>query len=205
MIFYKKIFAWMIAKNSLKYNRLTQDRKKNLFKDISGAVVEIGAGTGANLPFLPTTVNYSALEPSKEMIPYLEKALKKHSFSNFKIINDSAENILIPNESVDFVISTLTLCSVENPEKVIGEIYRILKPGGRFLFIEHIAAPKKTILRALQHYLVWIWRMCGEGCSLDRETDLIIEKADFKDIQMEKFKLPVTFFVSPHMIGTATK
>lgn len=203
--FYKKIFAQMMSTSSKRYNRLLENRKRELFKEIKGKVLEIGAGTGANLAYYPKNIEYIALEPNDAMHPYLKKEIEREGFSNTKILNDSAENISFKDGNFDYVISSLVLCSVSDPKKVFEEILRVLKPGGKFLFIEHIAAPRKTLLYAFQHYLVWIWKICGDGCNPDRETDIVLRQTSFKDIQIEKFRLPITLFASPHMIGKATK
>lgn len=102
------------------------------------------------------------------------------------------------------VVSTLVLCSVPNLPSTLQEILRVLKPGGRFLFIEHVAAPQGTWLRRVQSGVKPIWKAIGDGCNPDRETWVALETAGFESVNISNFFAPVPI-VSPHIIGVATK
>ena len=111
-------------------------------------------------------------------------------------------------ESVDVVISTLVLCSVPDPTAVLADIHRVLKPGGRFLFLEHVAAGRGTGLRRLQSVMRPFWQFCADGCSPARETGTLIEAAGFRTVEIEGFFAPreaVPRFVSPHVQGVGVK
>ena len=104
------------------------------------------------------------------------------------------------------MISTLVLCSVPDPATVLEEIQRVLKPGGRFVFLEHVAAPRSSPLRRRQRMLRPLWQFCADGCTVDREIDALIRGAGFADVTIEAFDAPPEAspaFVSPHVSGVA--
>ena len=120
----------------------------------------------------------------------------------------SAEGIELEDETIDSVVSTLVLCSVADESEVLAEVKRVLKPGGRFYFIEHVAAPKTTWLRRGQRMLRPAWRFLGDGSCPDRETGLAIQQAGFESVDIDKFKVDrkiMPRFVSPHIAGVAIK
>ena len=110
-----------------------------------------------------------------------------------------------PDASIDVVISTLVLCSV-GPElnASLAEIHRVLRPGGRFLFLEHVAAPAGSLLRRVQRWVRPVWRGIADGCRPDQETGQAIEKTGFSRVEMERFRLQLPL-VSPHVSGVAYK
>lgn len=201
----KKFFAWILYRNVYRYNKLVDNRKKLLFLNLKGKVLEIGAGTGTNIKYCPSNIEYTALEPNEAMHQYLTSELKKYDLKNIRIIDGFAENIPSQNNEYDAVVATLVLCSTKDPKRVVGEIIRVLKPGGSFLFLEHVAAPSHTLLRNIQHYLKGIWSFVADGCSPECETGEIIKSAGFTRVDLEKFKLPIRSVVQPHIIGTAIK
>jgi len=85
-------------------------------------------------------------------------------------------------------VATLVFCSVNKPEKVIAEILRILRPGGKFIFLEHVAAPKGTNLRMFQEIIKVPWKLIFDGCNVNRDTADIIKSAGFSGISMRKIK-----------------
>jgi SAM-dependent methyltransferase len=113
-----------------------------------------------------------------------------------------AQDTGLPDGSADVVISTLVLCSVPDLADTLAELRRILRPGGRLLFIEHVAAPRDTWLYTLQRGIRPIWNVLADGCHPDRETGAALEAAGFSSVTVEPFDtgLPV---VSPHIMGTA--
>ena len=117
----------------------------------------------------------------------------------------TAENMHVESDSADFVVSTLVLCSVNDAAAALREILRVLKPGGRFVFVEHVAAPKGSRLRRWQRRLKGLWRRIGDGCEPDRETWKVIEAAGFAEVECEHFDSPGIPLVRPHIAGTATR
>jgi ubiquinone/menaquinone biosynthesis C-methylase UbiE len=103
------------------------------------------------------------------------------------------------------VVSTLVLCSVPQPEATLQEILRILKPGGRFVFIEHVAARRGTRLRAVQNLIQPVWSLVGDGCHPNRETWDTISQAGFAQTEIEHFWFPGGGPAGPHIAGTGVK
>ncbi|MEH2053016.1 class I SAM-dependent methyltransferase [Nostoc sp.] len=201
--FGKRFFAWMMAKSSGTYDKIVGERKRSLFANLQGKVLEIGPGTGPNLPYYPKDIHWIGLEPNPHTHSYLKKQAKKLNL-NIDLRIGNAEWLDAEDNSIDTVVSTLVLCSVPNIDYTLQAILRVLKPGGRFLFIEHVAAPQGSLLRQLQNRISPIWKVIGDGCHPDRETWIALENAGFSSVNYERFdaKLPI---VSPHIIGVATK
>ncbi|QKQ74622.1 class I SAM-dependent methyltransferase [Nostoc sp. TCL240-02] len=201
--FGKPFFAWMMAQSSSTYDKIVGDRKRSLFANLQGKVLEIGPGTGPNLPYYPKDIHWIGIEPNPHMHSYLRKQAKKLGL-NIDLRIGNAEWLDAEDNSIDTVVSTLVLCSVPNIDYTLQAILRVLKPGGRFLFIEHVAATKGTVLRQVQSAIRPIWKVIGDGCHPDRETLIALENAGFASVNFERFdaQLPI---VSPHIIGIATK
>ena len=112
----------------------------------------------------------------------------------------------LADESVDAVVGTLVLCSVDSPRKVVAEIGRILKPGGRFVFLEHVAAMNGTFLNRFQGLLAKPWQWAFDGCHLNRETHRVLGQAGFAALDMDCFMLTTpAVMVMPHIFGVAVR
>lgn len=135
--------------------------RKKILSDINGDVLEIGFGSGQTLyEYTPAVRNLVGLEPSTAMskkLCLLEKP------NNFTLIHGCAENIPLVESSFDYVVSFLTLCSVSDLNKSILEVKRVLKPGGHFIFIEHVAKKRGTFGRKLQDLIGPLWKIIGCG------------------------------------------
>src|SRR5262249_21472433 len=115
----------------------------------------------------------------------------------------SADATGLPDDSVDAVICTLVLCTVADPAAAVAEVKRILRPGGRFLFIEHVRA-RRGPLRGLQRVVHRPWRFLFEGCELDRDTAATLAAAGFDDLRIDHFWLGGLFVpIWPQISGTA--
>jgi ubiquinone/menaquinone biosynthesis C-methylase UbiE len=121
-----------------------------------------------------------------------------------EIRSGTAESLPVRDDSIDTVVSTLVLCCVSNQALTLKEVVRILKPGGKFLFIEHVAAPRGAWLRRLQHWVTPLWRQIFDGCHPDRETWLEIERAGFRELHYERFDVPAPI-ITPHIAGVGVK
>lgn len=201
--FGKRFFAWMMAQSSGTYDKIVGERKRSLFANVQGKVLEIGPGTGPNLPYYPKDIQWIGIEPNPHMHSYLQKQAEKLGLTiDLRIGN--TEWLDTEDNSIDTVVSTLVLCSVPNIDYTLQAILRVLKPGGCFLFLEHVAAPQGTLLRQLQSTISPIWKVIGDGCHPNRETWIALENAGFTSVTYERFdaQLPI---ISPHIIGIATK
>lgn len=201
-MFRQRFMAFALVHLTGKYRALLEQRKKALLGGIGGRVLEIGPGTGPNLVFYKSGTQWIGLEPN----PYLQKHIKDQSQGldiDVEVCTGTAERIPIESASVDYVVSTLVLCSVRNPEAALGEILRVLKPGGRFVFLEHVAAPAGTGLRRVQRIFRPVSRFLAD-CTPDRETWAFIERAGFAEVNYERFRVPIPID-SPHIGGFARK
>ncbi|MFP3947863.1 MAG: class I SAM-dependent methyltransferase [Longimicrobiales bacterium] len=200
---HRKGFAWLMSCLSGSYERLVSDRKEELLEQLEGTVLEIGPGTGPNLRYLSSGARWIGVEPNPYMDSYLEnEAEVRHR--RVHLVRGIAESLPLADDSVDVALSTLVLCSVEGPRRALREIHRVLKPGGRFVFVEHHGAEEGSWLRRIQRWIRPAWRWAADGCRPDRDTDELIESAGFARLEMERFKLSLPV-VSPHVAGVAWK
>lgn len=199
----KRLTAFMLAKFNGKHERHVADRKRALLGDLSGDVLEIGPGTGVNLPYYPSGIRWIGIEPNPFMHPYLKRQAEQLGIQ-VEIREGRAERLDVPDHSMDAVVSTLVLCSVQVVPGALGEILRVLKPGGRFVFIEHVAAPPGMWLRRVPRWVRPVSRALADGCCPDRETWVAIEKGGFEHLTLEHFRVPIPI-TSPHIAGSATK
>ncbi len=205
MDWYKQFFAWAMAKGGKSYEQAMRDRKQALFADLAGDVLEIGPGGGVNLPYFSPQVHWVGIEPNPYMHPYLEATAAELGMQ-IDLRSGSAEDLPLPDNSVDAVVSTLVLCSVPNLAASLQEIKRVLKPGGKFLFIEHVGAPEGSLLRQVQSGIRPLWQVIGEGCCPDRDTGWAIAEAGFSEVNYEEFQAPLPLpIVQPHVLGIAIK
>jgi SAM-dependent methyltransferase len=198
------MFAWFMARYGHKTDEYLAPYKAKLFSGLSGTVLEIGPGAGANLRHMPAkSIRWIGVEPNRYMSRHLRREAHRVGI-NIDLRLGTAERLPIESGSVDFVVSTLVLCSVMDQREAIREILRVLKPGGRLLFIEHVAASPGTMLRRIQTAVKPLWRRLGEGCHPDRQTRDLLEECGFAALEIEEFNAPLPI-VSPHIAGSATK
>ena len=172
--------------------------KRSLFADLRGTVLEIGAGKGANFGLLPGQVRWVGLEPARRRRRRLAR-----SHAGLVLAGDG-ERIPLRDHSVDAVISTIVLCSVQDQDRVLAEVRRVLRPGGAFVFCEHVAAPTGTWARRWQRALAPWCRRFDAGCDPSRETWRAIERAGFADVELEWFTLPPGWSIyNPCIAGRA--
>jgi len=153
--------------------------RKRLFARLY-PVLEIGPGPGTNLAYLPPGVQYLALEPNPFFHPRLREEARKRGLA-LTLLPGRAEAIPLPEGSVDLVVGTLVLCSVKDPRKALAEVHRVLRPGGAYLFLEHVAAPKGTPLRFLQEAATPLFFFLGDGCHPNRD-----DKKSFRSLPSSK-------------------
>ncbi|MDJ0843710.1 class I SAM-dependent methyltransferase [Crocosphaera sp.] len=161
------------------------DYRKEVLKDISGEVLEIGFGTGLNLAYYPETVTkLTVIDPNQGMNRYAKKRIKSSVIPvENKVLG--GENLPMKDNSFDAVVSTWTLCSIPQIEQALSEIHRVLKPGGSFYFIEHGLSDEPNIQR-WQNRLTPLQKIIADGCHLNRHMKQLIQ-TQFNQVQIEEF------------------
>jgi ubiquinone/menaquinone biosynthesis C-methylase UbiE len=180
------MISWLFAKF---YDQLMMDAeerclrewRQSLLKNLSGTVLELGCGTGANLEFYPEAVkDLQLIEPNHTMRQNLDKKLLQYPRLQVKTLDFKGELLPFPANHFDSVVSTLVLCSVKNPRQMLSETYRVLKPNGKLIFIEHVAATENLSRLKWQKRLEPFWKILNCGCHLTRPTERSITEAGFK-------------------------
>jgi SAM-dependent methyltransferase len=206
---HQRLFAWMLAQGAKKYDATSAARKQALLGNLHGTILEIGPGTGPNLRYYPAGIDWVGIEPNPFMHFYLQQSIRAlgGAAGRFRIESGDPAGSRLPalDNSVDAVVSTLVLCSTPHPEQNLQEILRVLKPGGCFVFIEHVAAPRGTRLRALQNFIQPLWTRVADGCHPNRETWETITQAGFGQVDFEHFRVPGGGPAGPHIAGVAIK
>ena len=177
--------------------------RQALLADAGGRVVEIGGGTGANLPFYRRSVTGLVIaEPEESMATRLERKLAGYPIAT-RVIRAPAERLPLEAASFDCAVATLVLCTVPDPAGALAEIRRLLRPGGRLLFLEHVRAEDPALAR-WQYRLRVPWSWLGCGCQCNRRTVESVEAAGFSisDLRRERFPKAAAL-VRPLVIGTA--
>lgn len=177
--------------------------KAKAFADLPPNVVELGSGVGANLRYLPSGARLTAIEPNPYMHARLRRAARRRGVE-LEIHSVIGERIDLPDASADTVISSLVLCTVRDPAAVLAEVRRILRPGGRFSFAEHVAAKRRTPTRWLQRITRRPWAWVFEGCSCERDLAGIIASAGFASVDIRPYRIHSPFVpFNTHIAGTA--
>ena len=180
--------------------------RDELLGDLSGVVVELGSGTGINLSRYPGGAASLVLtEPDAHMRRKLTRRLSTHPApERITLLDAPAESLPMEDASVDVVVSTLVLCTVPDPVAALAEVRRVLRPDGRLLFIEHVAAPPDSSAARWQARLEPVWGLFAGGCRLTRPTGRLLEEAGFTTDTLQAGVLsPAPWFIQPAIRGVA--
>ncbi|GAA3742814.1 class I SAM-dependent methyltransferase [Salinactinospora qingdaonensis] len=173
--------------------------RRRLLAELTGTVLEIGPGFGPNGAYFPSAVRWVGLEPN----PYLHERLRRTARG--PVLSGDAQHLPLADHSVDAVVATSVLCSIPDQDRVLAEIVRVLRPQGRYVFLEHVAAPRGTWSQGALRLVAPLSRRLDAGCDPTRETGRAIETAGFATVEMEEFLLPAPLGVKiPHINGWAT-
>lgn len=153
--------------------------RAQLLAGLSGEVIDIGAGTGANLAHLPPTVTRTTMvEPSPDMARRLRERVRSYTGSTtVEVVEAPAESLPLADASVDHAITTLVLCTVDDPVAALAEIHRVLRPGGTLVVIEHVEAG--GLPGRIQHAIEPVWTIAARGCKLTRDTRTLLDAGGF--------------------------
>ena len=197
--------AMLLSAIDAAMHRIYGTRKRELFADLPATVVELGPGVGANLSYYKPGMKLVAFEPGSAVHGGLTRRAARCGI-DLELRGIAAEALDCETASVDVVISTLVLCSVRDPSHVLCQVRRVLRPEGRFLFIEHVAAPAGSALRAVQNLVHGPWHWCFEGCNTNRDTAATLERAGFASLEIERFRVGSPLVpVAPHIAGVAVR
>jgi ubiquinone/menaquinone biosynthesis C-methylase UbiE len=177
-------------------NRALRPYRERVVSGAQGRVLEIGIGSGLNLPFYGTRVEeILGLEPAAPLLAMAQRTSGR-CVQPVRLIAGSAEAIPIEDHSIDTVVTTWTLCSIPDAIGALKEMRRVLRPTGQLLFVEHGLAPEDNIQR-WQNRLTPLWKKIGGGCHLNRPIRALIESAGFDITQLQsgymKGPKPMTF------------
>ena len=179
-----------------------RDLRQGLVADASGRVLEIGAGTGLNLPHYNGSIESLVLtEPQAPMLRRLQRSAHEHA-PQAQVLRAPAEDLPFENDSFDTVVTTLVLCGVDDQPRALREARRVLRPGGRLLFLEHVRADDPGLAR-FQDRMNWLNRLVV-GCDCNRPTLGTIEAEGFAVSRLEHTTMPkAPKFVQPVIVGAA--
>ncbi|OTG80662.1 class I SAM-dependent methyltransferase [Acinetobacter sp. ANC 4648] len=159
---------------------LMQSRHQ-LLSNLQGEVLEIGFGTGLNLPFYQNIDKLYALEPNSDVYQLAHQSVQKAPFQ-VQHIQASAEKLPFADASLDNIVSTWTMCSITDLDQAISEIYRVLKPEGTLHLVEHVQYNDNNTLKKLQDIFTPLQKVIADGCHFNRNIELALFKANFKFI-----------------------
>jgi ubiquinone/menaquinone biosynthesis C-methylase UbiE len=176
--------------------------RRELLSQAEGRTIDLGAGTGVNLDLFPEAVSELVMaEPDPHMLKQLRA--KAAGRGGVEISGASAQELPFADDSFDTAVFTLVLCTVPDPEAALRETARVLKPGGKLLFIEHVRAGEASLAH-WQDRLEKPWRFLADGCHCNRDTVAMIEASPLKLGQVEKGQLPkAPPIVRPLVSGSA--
>jgi SAM-dependent methyltransferase len=169
----------------------------------TGDVLEIGGGSGVNLRYFPADTRLTFLEPNPHMVRKLRRRAEKLD-REITVLQEAGEAMPFEDGTFDTVLTTLVLCTVHDLDAVVAEAVRVLRPGGRFIFYEHVAATGRAG-RALQAGLNPAWKWATTGCHLNRNIESAVRSAGFSDVAVEHFNIRFgTPIALPNVVGVAT-
>jgi ubiquinone/menaquinone biosynthesis C-methylase UbiE len=190
MGFYSRVVFPRVCEWAMSDPRMA-DLRRELLAGVGGEVLEVGFGTGLNLPHYPEHVRrITTVDPNPGMN---RLAIKRVSESGIEVDHRvlGGENLPFGDDSFDHVVSTWTLCSVPEVGRALAEVYRVLRPGGRFVFLEHGVSENPKV-RRWQRRLNPVQRVIGDGCRLDLDVEGIVRGQPFGNVEVERFEMERT-------------
>jgi ubiquinone/menaquinone biosynthesis C-methylase UbiE len=198
MGFYSRLMDWSMS------NPLIAEYRKEVLANVQGEVLEIGFGTGLNLSYYPYHVEkITTIDANSGMQAIAEPRIRDSSIQvEYRVLN--GESLPMPDNTFDSVVSTWTLCSIAKVDRAIAEIHRVLRPGGKFFFIEH-GLSRDLNVQIWQNRLTPLQKIIADGCHLNRNIQQLVEN-HFSDVAVEQFYVEHLPKVGGYMYkGVATK
>jgi ubiquinone/menaquinone biosynthesis C-methylase UbiE len=185
--FYEKHIMPKLLNMAMKQPAFTELRSK-LVPLAEGRVLEIGIGSGLNLPYYQKGTQVTGLDPSLELQAYAREVARE-SGVDVEFIGLSGESIPADDNSFDSIVMTWTLCTIPDPSAALAEIRRVLKPGGKVVFAEHGEAPDQGVAK-WQERVNPVWNVIGGGCNLNRRIEDLYVHSGFSFNHIERGYLP---------------
>jgi ubiquinone/menaquinone biosynthesis C-methylase UbiE len=181
---------------SIEFGRIGEARRA-LVAQATGVTLDLGSGIGTNLPLLPDAVTtVHVVEPDPHMI----RRMRPTAPANAVVHQARGEDLPLDDDSVDTVLATLTLCTVQDVPQVLSEIRRVLRPGGRVMVLEHVLSTQVGTARQ-QRLFKAPWQWAGAGCNPDRETAASLAEAGFDTADLRRFRVRGAWLASEWVTG----
>jgi SAM-dependent methyltransferase len=205
----ERLFALYYPRILAVAERAGQRRTRQaLLAEARGRVLELGAGSGVNLPHYTAEVSQLVVsEPSPHMLSHLRRALMREAppVGEWRLVQAGAEELPFADSSFDTVVATYILCTVPEPARALDEIARVLRPGGRYLFLEHVHAGDGTLLGRFQDLVEVPHRYIAAGCHPNRRTEQLLRASRLRLERLEHGRQPMAPpTVRPTILGSAT-
>ena len=204
MGFYGRMIVPLLCDFGLDRPHVARHRRE-LLVHAGGSILEIGFGTGLNLPCYPAHVRkVTTVDPNVGMYRRAHRRIKQAGVEVDRRLL-GGERLPFEDGTFDCVVSTFTLCSIEDVRQALAEVYRVLKPDGKFLFLEHGLSPEPKVQK-WQRRLNWLEMRLADGCRLDRDMRALVSAQSFASVQMDEFYIEKTPKTHGYMYrGVATK
>jgi ubiquinone/menaquinone biosynthesis C-methylase UbiE len=200
MGFYEKYLLPKILNSVMKAPELTNLRAQ-LVPEATGNVLEVGIGSGLNLPYYTGDVKVTGIDPSTELQVYAREVAER-SGVEVDFLSLSGEDIPCEDNTFDSAVITWTLCTIPNPASALAEIRRVLKPSGKMIFAEHGLSPDAGVAK-WQSRINPVWKVIGGGCNLNRKIDEMISQAGFTFDALATGYIPGPKFATYNYRGVA--
>ena len=186
-----------------------RDTRRELVREAAGRTLEIGAGNGFNLPHYTSAVTELVVtEPSEPMLDHLRDALatERPPVAAWSLIQAGAEELRFPDQSFDTIVATYVLCTIPDPAAALREFARVLKPGGRYLYLEHVHNGEGTMLGRFQDLVELPHRYVAVGCRPNRRTEALLRDSPLEVERLVRGRQPrAPATVRPTIIGSARR
>jgi ubiquinone/menaquinone biosynthesis C-methylase UbiE len=199
------VFARVYARVGHLMDAEIGDHRRRLLAGLTGRVLEVGAGNGLNFPHYPATVTeVLAIEP-EPYLRHLALTTARQTPVPIRVVDGTAEALPAPDATVDAVVASLVLCTVTGPDQALAETRRVLRPGGRLRFYEHVRAIDPRLAR-WQDRLERPWGWLVGGCHPNRDTVAAITAAGLQVVRLDRFDLKaMPALARPHVLGVAER
>ncbi|MEO0947631.1 MAG: class I SAM-dependent methyltransferase [Cyanobacteria bacterium J06641_5] len=182
-LLFPRLLDWSMS------GEITARYRRQVLKDLSGDVLEIGCGTGLNFPYYPSSLQtLVASDPNPGMLAIARKRQQELPFA-IELVEAGGEALPFASDRFDAVVSTWTLCSIPDSAAALAEFQRVLKPGGKFVFVEHGLSPEQSV-QTWQNRLTPIQKRIADGCHLNRNIAQLVESAGFAIASLEHLYMP---------------